>query len=412
MKHTVFKSSFYSFILSVLFFCASSNAHGQDIPNNMIAENPVEIRIDPRSAVASELPAKEIFSGIEFIPLERSKKSSFTTIDQLEFAGDYMFLFEKNNSIINGAKNSAIFIFNKNGKFQVKISNFRSSYFAVNYQAEEIVFRDFNSKGNWLFYNFKGNLLRTEPVPFGFTTFSFLGKNLVSHYQNYFFNASSGDILILKPEIRDYNLIVTKDFKEVDSFYLKFNKAVLGDSPELYAVGKNFYNSQKRYFIPEYEYKVYSLSSEGISSEFNFVFPALNSIPTNFLSLDKVLRANYTKNKYAIYAISDFYKVGEILTFRLNYNNSLPQTFFYDINTAIATAYSAIKPDVSSSSLPLGKTIVGADQNYFYSFLSAKELAKYKKNNVTKTSIKTLPSALRAYFTSENENPIMLRFKM
>ncbi len=77
-----------------------------------------EVKVfETRASSASELRFSELFTKLEYVALETNKDCFITQIDKIHFDGTYIYVFQ------DSERSKALFIFDKNGKHQITISD-------------------------------------------------------------------------------------------------------------------------------------------------------------------------------------------------------------------------------------------------------------------------------------------------
>ncbi len=371
-----------------------------------------EIRMDPRSAFQESVAPEDFFKKVDFIPLKKSNKFSMERVDQLEVTNENYIVLNKRNSIKNGKINSIIAIFSKSGDFQALISGFYANFFAVDTINKNIIVRDFSKVNKMLIFDFKGTLKKSVDMPFSAETFNFLPNGEMALYQNYSYHKEKGDMLSDRSDYQNFNLILTKNFKSLSRGYLKFKPNLSDSNSFIYASPKNFYSSESFFFLQGYSNTVYELTNDNLVGTFKILLPLVNTLQDGFFNLQKAEQVKMLGlNKNAVYAFTDFYKIKDIVTFRLMYAGIPHQTFFYNLHSAALVALSQVKTDASPIGLTFGSEIMAADQEYFFSSVSAKTLFGNKKAIINSNNSSAL---LKQYLANkdESQNPVIVRMKI
>lgn len=385
--------------------------------NTVNKSNVRTLRIDPNAAKGGSM--LQVFSEITYIPLETTKESLFGDITQLEVSED--------NYIIYDNDTKCILIFEKNGKFRVKIElkkvvegaalnsenldvygfslkKSSSDCIILVYVAGKLYAFDTNAKRinesiaekqkhrASQFYNFKGD------------------TKVVSYYQD---SKGKDKSLYQYALIKNGNLFA-KYFEIDTGKYSKSGDFAVGgpsfietDSPDiLHAV---------RY----YDYNIYRIDSEGISAAYELIFPAKNTIPKDF-NTNKVYFGkkinHFFKNVENIYGIGYTFKIGDFLYFKCGSLSSYIRrngSFVYDLKNDNLISLNRLDPDSLSRHLP----IIGAwdndfkkfDGKHLYASLSSLELFSYY-NQEKKKNYK-YPEVMQNYFNkgSKKDNPVIIK---
>ncbi len=77
-----------------------------------------EVKVfETRASAASELRFSELFTKLKYVALKTNKDCFITQIDKIHFDGTYIYVFQ------DSERSKALFIFDKNGKHQITISD-------------------------------------------------------------------------------------------------------------------------------------------------------------------------------------------------------------------------------------------------------------------------------------------------
>lgn len=173
--------------LTIQMGCNSQATTNSDFLNDIDTSSFLTIPFDPGIAFTDESHtlSTKLFDSVSFIPLETTKESTFSNIDQLEITNDYFIIFDK-------ATSSALF-FTKDGSFVRKIAGIRTGYFALNRALNQITIRNYDTAKEWRIYDFNGNLVRKANIPFEFGNFIYLDSNRLAYNRTW--SHSNGDKL-------------------------------------------------------------------------------------------------------------------------------------------------------------------------------------------------------------------------
>ncbi len=412
-----FQRKFFLIALSLPFFLmqscmqsdASGNAKGTIIPGT---KDLVEIKIDPDATLANATTSSFIDS-IRYVPLETSSESMFSTISQLEVTAKYYILWDQTTN--------CIYFFNKDGSFAKKITDkdknlkipFKKiDHFTVNEEKAELSFNDSYTRYVY-FYNLEGEFIRQEPKP------KFIGVSYASLGDYDFYFQSYDALGMTASHIPASNLVVTKDQKQ-SALYFPFDTLTV-DYTDIYAVDQAFYNNQDGIFnfSRPYDYNIYSIDADAnVENTFKVVLPPVRTVPEDFMSNKsyKNKRMAYTNsNHQVIYAITDFYRTGSNITFRL-LGHSYNQAFVYSLKSHKLRSLIDYISDKSSYLLPFcsGKVHAVESAKNLISSVDAVTLFRAKLNLSGNPSwAQGLPASLKKFYQSDNlQNPVLTIFSL
>lgn len=398
-----------------LFFSSQVMAQASKVDSSKMRT----LRIDPFTARGAS--ASQVFSEINFIPLETTKESLFGSIGQLKVTADYYIIWDYDTK--------AILIFNKQGKYKTKINGSK-------------IEKDPDDKDSQNFYGF---VLKTEN-----------GQQLIQltagKYNVYFdLNAKlirkvKGEKYVSSDQFSD-STIVDRSYlqkKDKDSTYYELS-LVKGEkkvtsyfpySPEKYRTDQYITGGEaitsygvqdELFFCRPYEYNIYKITPKELSLAYQIIFPASNSLPVDFMDnpLYKGKRMDYfQKNPKVFYAISSNYQIDNNLYFKVSnwsWSNDEKKAFIYNLKTNAITSISDIEPDSLSQFLPITDAGISYefgnagfhlfDKEYFYTSYSSLVLFDIKEQNQSKN--RNYSPALTEYFKTQNKksNPVLIQLK-
>ncbi|GAA4327728.1 hypothetical protein GCM10023149_31310 [Mucilaginibacter gynuensis] len=330
--------------------------------NQPDTNNVTEIRIDPRAAKGEEYAASEVFSSVRYIPLESTSKSAFGKVDQLEITDEYFIILDAAVSVVNSQSKSGIFLFSKDGKFHSKLEGFRTIYFAVNREKKEISVLNFDD-GKWMHFNYEGKLLRSELPYINFADFTFLKDNTTAFYRGYSFVQDKFEPTLNTPALKYSNVLFAKNRQNFATHYLPYDTLAFNYN-DAGGLAKYFRTSgDYTYLTKPYDYSVYHLKGTALAVNYQFIFPAEQSLPRDFLYNKVYLnkrRIYAEEHKPLINLIGDFYKAGNHLSFK-SYSYESMDVFIYNLKSGELVSFSGTTADKLTHSLPLGLSIHGCD---------------------------------------------------
>jgi hypothetical protein len=377
------------------------------------------LRIDPSTARGAS--ASQVFSEINFIPLETTKESLFGSIGQLKVTA--------NSYIIWDYDTKSILIFNKQGKYKAKIN------------ASKIE-KDPDNKNSQVFYGFN---LKTEngqqviKITAGKNDLYFdLDAKLIRKVKSEKYSSSdqfSDSTIVdrgyLEKKDKDstyYEISLIKGKNKAISYFPYTMERYKKD--QFYSGGETLTDygvKDEMFFIRTYEYNVYKVTPNKLSIAYNMIFPASNSLPLDFMNNPLYIgkRQDYfQKNPKVFYALSSSYKIGDNLYFKVtnwSWGNDEKRAFIYNLKTNAITSIADIEPDSLSQFLPVTDAGIGYeflntgfhlfDKSFFYTSYSSLVLFGIKEQNATKD--RKYNPALTEYFKTQNKksNPVLIQLK-
>lgn len=408
-------------VLAYLFSCTAAWAQQGKIDSTEM----LTLRIDPQAAHGAAV--SQIFSEVEFIPLETTKESLFGNINHFKIIEDKYIIFDYDTK--------SILIFEKDGKYKTKIN-------ANNMQPEK------DDKNKTEFYSFfieKENntnyiVVFTGPRIFYFDLAGKLVKKIMEKdYPNRY---STRDLKFADP-----NTIVRPDFlkkKGKDSTYYELgiinkNKDSIGyfpyntsryDSDEFWGSGPRFYQSSPNevFYLNYHSYDIFKVRPASVSLAYHIIFPAANSLPNDFTTNPVYVkkRGEYLRNNPKVfYAISNTLLVGDNLYFKLHsygWDRSMKKALIYNFKTSELTSVQDLEPDALSYFLPvtdangdfydfINRGFQLYENGYFYTNYSSLAMFTFKEQSEGKTT--KYPPSLEAYFKTQNKksNPVLIKLK-
>jgi hypothetical protein len=410
-----------SFILGYLFFCTATWAQTGKVDSAEM----VTLRIDPQTARGAAV--SQVFSEVEFIPLETNKESLFGNISQLKIIDD--------NYIIYDYDTKSILIFAKDGKYRSKIN-------ASNIEQEK------NDKNKSEFYGFtteKENnttyiVVFAHPRVFYFDlTGKQIKKITIKEYgkQNTsrdlkFANQTTAvrpDFLVKKDKDSTfYELGIINKGKDSVGYFPYSTKRY--ETDEFWGSGSRFYQSglDEVLYLNYYSYDIYKARPNKLSLAYHIIFPASNSLPNDFSTNPVYIkkRGEYFKNNPKVfYGLSNTYLAGNNLYLKMDnygWDQSMKKAIIYNLKTSELTSIQDLEPDSLSSFLPvtdangsfydfINRGFHMYENGYFYTNYSSLAMFTFKEQSEGKTT--KYPPNLEAYFKTQNKksNPIIIKLK-
>jgi len=409
------KITLISLLLLGILLPYSGNAQETKI----IETNSQTIRIDP--AVANGGSSSQLFTEINYIPLETTKESLFGSITKLEVAGD--------NFIIYDDDTECILIFDKAGKFQSKISAAKMAGKAENSKIERFDgFRLLRNKGEYVIqisfkgkaynYDTKGALLKVNKIkdkaPAFFEQYDFNDSiKVVSFYQDKTSEDNS-----------EYRYALLKNDR-ILSKYMKINNDKNSSMGNFAVGGPSFIGTDDpnvRNTTTYYEYKIYKITPEGMSVAYDIVFPSIYALPGDF-NTNPIYSGKqmdyFFRNAGKVYGIGYTYQIGNYLYFKCgSLGSSIRKngSFVYNLKDQNLISLNRLDIDSLSHFLPFISKRWEIDlqkynNGYFYTSFSSLEMFTYyaaeKKRN------HKYPAVMESYFRTGNkkDNPVIVQLK-
>jgi hypothetical protein len=372
-----------------------------------------KIRINPSETKGGLVT--QYTSKVKFIPLQANKLGTFGSIDQLEVTDKYFIILDK--------ESNAIFVFNKDGKFYSKIegkqlgsqNTIYNFYLDIKGNLIEIPFGRFN-----FYFDYNGKMINKVPVKDWFG-FKITIGNTTAYYDYFVSKRYLKDSIAHELMLFENNTIKKKYFP----YNIKYENMESRDV--LSANHIDFYpcdDNMGTYWLKPYNYKVYRLTTDTLQEEYEFIFPLENSLPVNFTT-DSIFNGKRIKYAYentdVVYRLSNFYKAGDLISFKAHTKNSNSYLFNYKANQLICI--NKIISDSTSYFLPIVDAEVGGvdfsnhgiinfDGINFYTSYSS--LILFNQMEATKNKKPQYPPALKEYFSNPKNkkgNPVLVQIQ-
>ncbi|NII85803.1 6-bladed beta-propeller [Pedobacter sp. SG908] len=411
------------FILGYLFFCTATFAQTGKIDSSKM----VTLRIDPQTARGAAV--SQVFSEVEFIPLETTKESLFGNISQLKIVDDNYVIFDYDTK--------AILIFTKDGKFRSKIN------------ASKIEQEDKSNKDKTVFYGFttrKENnaefiVISARPNAFYFDLNGKQIKKIPLKEHNK--QGNNRDIklanqtTLVRP---DFIVKTGKDSTYYEVGIINKGKDSIGYFPyspkryetdEFIGSGSSLYqygSENELFFLTYYSYDIFKASPTKLSLAYHIILPAVNSFPSDFKTNPIYVKKRleyFRNNPKVFYDLSKPYLVGDNLYLQMNnfgWDPSVKKAIIYNLKTSELTSIQDLEPDSLSSFLPVtdasgnfydfkNRGFHMYENGYLYTNYSSLAMFTFKEQSEGKTT--KYPPNLEAYFKTQNKksNPIIIKLK-
>lgn len=406
-------------LLSMILVVCTTRLFSQ---NHQIDSSKIEtIRINPGRAIGSKI--SDIFSAVQFIPLETIKNGLFGAINNLKIVDNHYIFFDYDTK--------AVFIFSSSGKFRARIDaskvpgNENVKANLLTYLVDSLDGKKkigIPAKDKIVYFDLNGAIIASVPI-----------KSSDDYNSVYFSSKRDAFIKLQQHEYigKDtiYFDLVSVNKGQVSGEYFPYtndrykNDMFVGNGSGLYDRG----NDSSLFFIKPHTYNIYEITPNALALKYRFVFPSEISLPMDFLSSAayKNKRIQYLKkNDKIIYGIGNTYLVGENLFFKTNvfeYNNITRDEFILNLKTRSLVSIADMQPDSLSNFLPVTDSGLAFDfkqrgfllyrDGYFYTSYSSLILMKLKEQNAAKKI--EYDKLLKSFFSTGNSrsNPVLIRLK-
>lgn len=390
----------------------------------VIAQVPVDkIMIDPLNGAGGS--ASQIYSEVNYIPLETNKESLFGEIEQLAVTPEYFIVLDKTTD--------AILFFNKDGSYHHKISKFpfdkiftippgfrqhKIRDFRVDTDKQQLQVKSIFENDVLYLFDFEGKLQGKLLLPYSTIDQFFLKDGTVFYRQQ-----------------RPYSKDKTKGYQPYDISFLKdsgtaqylfpVNFAYVNLPTEIGNAFPSFYgNADRCFYTPDLDNNVYELDASGITHQYHFVFPMQFSLPDNFAydSTYTNKRREFINKKDYITHIIGFSRIRNYLIFELKMLTGKPEStdyvVLYSLTSKNTILLDRVSGDTSSYYLPVGlgrsnplTKILAADEDSFYGSYSSVAFFYAKDAGTDKAPVYN--TVLKNYFTTQSRksNPVIIQLK-
>jgi hypothetical protein len=411
--------------LNTLILCALSCTQILAQGNKVDSTGMKTFRLDPTTATGAAV--SQLFDEVKFIPLETTKESLFGSISQLNVTDNNYILFDYDTR--------AVLIFDKAGKYIAKVNSSKIEKDPKDKEKNQelwgyVLIKENNqdyiqiSSGKKIFYfDLKGQLFKKI----------MRGEKGHSYGNEKFSNGISIEQYYVDKKEKDskdstfYSIGLVKDKKTVAVYFPFHPDSAKND--ENWG-GSSFYNSGKPdelFYTRSYEYNVYRLTPEKLSLAYHIIFPAVNSLPSDYGTNPKYRGKRslyFAANKKAFYMMDNVYQIGENLylnTRSFEHNRSDKKSLIYNLKSSLLTSVADIEPDSLSQFLPVTDASTGYEfqnrgfllfeKGYFYTSYSSLAMFAYKELNDDKK--RQYDPLLTDYFKTQNRksNPVIILLK-
>ncbi|MGY3053233.1 hypothetical protein ACVWYG_001431 [Pedobacter sp. UYEF25] len=411
------KSKFTAFSpLLFALFSISASAQ-QSVPDSA---NMVTLRIDPANAKGGKV--SDVFSEVEFIPLETTKESLFGEIENLHVIDG--------NFVFSDVDTKAVYIYDAKGNFKSKIDAHKLKVVGakntqyINFDIEVVTIGarkaiQISVRRDLFIFDLDGKLLKRaidpeQPIN-GFRQVKFNSpKDFVGFYV----------VDEATPDTALYELATFKNNKKTGQYFPVNLKDSLPYTFVRTHAGPFYYGAENEFFFSrKQDYNLYLAKPEALSIAYRFVFPKAKTLPKDFRTSEKY-RNNaiqwLSNNSEVIYGIGNTYLLDNNLFFKaesLEGKNS----FIYNLKDNQLTSIEDLQADSISQFFPITDARIGRDfqrkglqtfenGNFYtsYSSLAFFDLMEQNEGKLLKNNPR-----LAKFFKEGNRksNPIILRLK-
>ncbi|RXF68285.1 6-bladed beta-propeller [Arcticibacter tournemirensis] len=379
------------------------------------------LRIDPESARGASV--SQVFDEVHFIPLETTKESLFGSISQMQIT--------ESSYIIYDYDTKSVLIFSKDGKFKAKLNGSKTKMeegekednnfygFSMKHENNKDLIQIYSRK-YLVYFDLEGKLIKKTPVE-GMDPGE--GQKFTDQTRVKFNHLVKRDNDSLY-----YEIALLKDNKEVGVYFPFSMDRYKND--QFYSGGKPVYDCgvpDELFYLRFYEYNIYKITPKKVELAYHIIFPAANSLPTDFKDnpvYKNKRREYFEKYPNAIYALSNTYKIGDLLFLKMHSweaSNSKKNALIYNLKTEALTSITDLEPDSASSFLPvtdagvhydfLNRGFHAFDGKYLYTSYSSLAAFAFRDQSAGKNPKYT--AAMSNYFKTENKksNPILIQLK-
>lgn len=404
-------------LCAALFLVIASVAAGQ---------SPQTLYFDPASSIGA--PASRIFENITYIPLETTRQSLFGQVSRLVVTAQYFIIFDYDTQ--------GLYFFDKTGKFIKKYKNDKYTITAMHFFEKENAlyllqvnrnFRPTEQERDELVRNpfSKNNRKYARPVLY---ELSDIHKEQIReipeftiYMANPFYLATKQWAYSIALEDKDakdsvdYELKISDGSKTLRSYfpYAKRKSSYLSDpgNIDFFPTGK----ANILFFTRPYNYSVYQLTPDSITTLYNFVLPFENTVPKTFFSKEfssrNELREYKQTNTGYVWEINSLVPFNNYLFFSLDYQKR-DRRFLFDKNGNRFYNINKISPDSSNAYLPImGWGIQYNDNTALYSSISSDAMFRSKEAEKNRNPVYT--PLVKSYFekSKSTSNPVIIILK-
>ena len=384
----------------------------------------VTLHINPANAQGASV--SDVFSEVEFIPLETTKESLFGFIMQLKIIDNYFVIFDVDTK--------TVYIFELTGKFKTKIDaqilssangkNFENTQgFSVGrIDGKDLIVIETNE--NTLYFDTDAQLTKKIVSKTKLINVEYLKTCFSSGYvRTYYTQVNTKDSTIFDLATFNQNKITGKYFPASKDKYLNGDYYV-ADGSGIF----DFDADDKLFFLRPHDYHIYLATPDKLLVAYKFIFPLNRTLPADFLINAKYKgdpRLKYlTDNSEIIFGLGNSFLAGNQLFFtaeQMEKGVDAKGSLIYNLSDGSLTSLADLQPDSLSQFLPITDEKLGQDfeQRNFLTFKNGNMYTAYSslvlfnvKEQVNDKNAK-YDGRLEKMFKEGNrkDNPIIVRLK-
>ncbi len=381
---------------------------------------------DPASTIGA--PVSRLFESVTYIPLETTKQSLFGQISQLVVTAQYFIVFDYDTQ--------ALYFFDKAGKFVKKYKDDRHTVASMQYiekenalyllqinknfrpteqERDELVRNPFSKNslkyGRSVLYSLADIQAEQISEMKGFTISMTNPRFFASDLWAYSIVLQDKDA---KDSV-DFELKISNGSKTLRSYfpYAKRTSSYLADpgNIEFFPVAK----TNTLLFSRPFNYSIYQLTADSVTTLYNFVLPFENTIPKAFFTKEfssrNELREYKQVNPGYVWRINGLVPFQNLLFFSLDYQKR-DRRFIFDKSSSRFYNVNRISADSTNAFLPvMGWNIQYYDQSALYSSISSD--AMFRSRDAEKHRNPVYNDVLTTYFdkSKPSSNPVIIILK-
>ncbi|GAA4317582.1 hypothetical protein GCM10023149_15210 [Mucilaginibacter gynuensis] len=385
----------------------------------------VKLRIDPVNSLGASV--SDVFSEVEFIPLETSKDCLFGNIENLKIVDDHFVFFDYDTR--------SVYIFTAQGKYKTKIDakkvpQERSKKEENNFYGfvvEQVDGKDrigIYTRKTMFFFDLDAKLVKKvshdDPVRKNNRPKTYF-KSQDAYVETYHLEKKDKDSIY-------YEIVTYNNNKETGKYFSYNPDKFRTDSPIGNGTGVFDYGADKEmFFVRPHDYTLYLATPDKLYMAYRFIFPFSLTLPADFSTAEEYKGKKFEylrKNDKKIYGIGNTYQIGDNLFFKthqMEFNQSQKNSFVYNFKNGRLLSMVDLQPDTLSQFLPVTDAGLGYDfrqrgfqlykDGYFYTTYSSLVLYTVKDQNADKK--RTYDDRLTQTFKkgSRKDNPIIVKLK-
>jgi phosphoribosyl-AMP cyclohydrolase len=365
----------------------------------------ITIAIDPQKAL-NEVNMSDIFSKVDYIPLETDDKHLIGAIDQILVYKDRFYLLDK-------YKTKSVFCYSKDGKFLYQIDKkgqvpgeyVEIDNISIDHDNDRLLL--YTCPNTILEYDLDGNYVKTHHVDLWSNGFTYIGNNRTAFYGKYTKNTE------YEKENMTPNLFITENYRTIHTD-LYFRSTV--NMRVLISLFSHFSNdfSGTVSFLSSYNDTVYHLTSDAVKRAYYIDFGNMKKPPSYYTLLYSptatIEAINYNHDYCNITAVTET-KTCLFFAYHHHHRRIFHHVFYYkDTGKIIDVSHDYSNDESGGRFFPIRDDIhnirfvepYSTDGHSFYGYIDAYIIAE-KKESVTDPEVKKKIENL-----SEYDNPVIV----